>query len=164
MPRYSQLDSDEEHLPEGMQRVGYDADSRTYTYRDEQGSFWEGEPGARYGVLRPSGTGYQPMTVAAEQEMRRADKAAWRYMLPFFLLVMVVLFSLFKYLGFGTGFLPEPLSCKEGFVSYVVKKGDSCWQIAHDRGAEVADLVRSNEGLKCDLLKAGKEICVPGGN
>jgi len=37
-----------------MQRVGYDADSRTYTYRDEQGSFWEGEPGARYGVLRPS--------------------------------------------------------------------------------------------------------------
>ena len=95
--------------------------------------------------------------------MRRADKAAWRYMLPFFLLVMVVLFSLFKYLGFGSGFLPEPLSCKEGFMSYVMNRGDSCWQIAHDRGVEVADLVKVNEGLNCDLLKAGKEICVPVG-
>ncbi|KAG4433977.1 hypothetical protein IFR05_010526 [Cadophora sp. M221] len=160
MARYSQGDSDDENLPEGMKRVGYDADTQTYTYRDQDGSMWEGEPGARYGVLRQSGSAYQPMTMANQQEMRNADKAAWRYMLPFFLLVLVVLFTLFRYLGFGYEFFPSPLSCREGFASYVVKRGDSCWQIAHDHGMEVSDLVKSNEGLNCDLLKAGREICV----
>jgi hypothetical protein len=33
-----------------MQRVGY-ADTQTYSYRDQDGSYWEGDPGARYGVL-----------------------------------------------------------------------------------------------------------------
>ena len=43
---------DDENLPEGMKRVGYDADTQTYTYHDQDGSLWEGEPGSRYGVLR----------------------------------------------------------------------------------------------------------------
>lgn len=51
MPRYSSYDSDDERLPEGMRRVGYDADTQTYTYRDSDGSLWEGPPGARYGHL-----------------------------------------------------------------------------------------------------------------
>lgn len=34
-----------------MRRVGYDADTQTYTYRDADGSLWEGAPGARYGKL-----------------------------------------------------------------------------------------------------------------
>jgi len=34
-----------------MRRVGYDADTQTYTYRDTDGSLWEGAPGARYGKL-----------------------------------------------------------------------------------------------------------------
>ncbi|CZS91818.1 uncharacterized protein RAG0_02359 [Rhynchosporium agropyri] len=161
MPRYSSGDSDDENLPDGMKRVGYDADTQTYTYRDRDGSFWEGEPGARYGVLRESGTAYQPMTLERHQEMRDADRAAWRYMLPFFLLVLVVLLTLFRYLGFGSESLSTPLSCKEGFTGYFVKRGDSCWEIAHDRGIEVAELVRSNEGLNCDLIKTGIEICVP---
>lgn len=101
------------------------------------------------------------LIISQEQEMRNADKAAWRYMLPFFLLVLVVLFTLFRYLGFGSEAFTSPLSCKEGFSSYLVKRGDSCWQIAHDHGMEVSDLVRSNEGLNCDLLKAGREICIP---
>ena len=37
-----------------MQRVGYDADTQTYTYRDQDGSYWEGDPGARYGLLHRS--------------------------------------------------------------------------------------------------------------
>jgi len=37
-----------------MQRVGYDADTQTYSYRDQDGSYWEGAPGARYGVLHRS--------------------------------------------------------------------------------------------------------------
>ena len=52
MGRWSHLDSDEERLPEGMTRVGYDADTQVYTYRDSDGSYWEGAPGCQYGKLR----------------------------------------------------------------------------------------------------------------
>ena len=45
---------DEARLPEDVQRVGYDADTQTYSYRDQDGSYWEGAPGARYGVLHRS--------------------------------------------------------------------------------------------------------------
>jgi hypothetical protein len=51
MGRWSHLDSDEERLPEGMTRVGYDADTQVYTYRDSDGSYWEGAPGCQYGRL-----------------------------------------------------------------------------------------------------------------
>lgn len=37
-----------------MERVGYDADTETYSYRDRDGSYWEGAPGARYGQLHRS--------------------------------------------------------------------------------------------------------------
>jgi len=43
---------DDYRLPSGMRRVGYDADTQTYTYQDEDGSYWEGAQGARYGTLR----------------------------------------------------------------------------------------------------------------
>lgn len=49
--RYTELDTDEERLPEGMLRVGYDADTQVYTFRDADGSLWEGPPGSRYGHL-----------------------------------------------------------------------------------------------------------------
>ncbi|RDW57446.1 hypothetical protein BP6252_13784 [Coleophoma cylindrospora] len=49
-----QLPQDEARLPEGMERMGYDADTQTYSYRDQDGSYWEGDPGARYGELHPS--------------------------------------------------------------------------------------------------------------
>ncbi|KAK4034396.1 hypothetical protein C8A01DRAFT_49205 [Parachaetomium inaequale] len=51
MGRWSHLDTDEERLPEGMARVGYDADTQVYTYRDSDGSYWEGAPGVQYGKL-----------------------------------------------------------------------------------------------------------------
>src|SRR5436190_18956487 len=38
-----------------MRRVGYDADTQTYTYQDTDGSVWEGAPGARYGKLTQIG-------------------------------------------------------------------------------------------------------------
>jgi len=52
MGRWSYLDTDEERLPEGIRRTGYDADTQTYTYTDRQGRIYEGVPGARYGTLR----------------------------------------------------------------------------------------------------------------
>lgn len=52
------FDEDDERLPDGMRRVGYDADTQTYTFRDEtDGTLWEGEPGSRYGTLRRQGEG-----------------------------------------------------------------------------------------------------------
>ncbi|KAK4123106.1 hypothetical protein N657DRAFT_645831 [Parathielavia appendiculata] len=51
MGKWSDLDGDEGRLPEGMTRVGYDADTQVYTYRDSDGSYWEGAPGCRYGRL-----------------------------------------------------------------------------------------------------------------
>lgn len=50
--RRDYLDTDEERLPEGMTRIGYDADTQVYTYRDSDGSLWEGAPGCRYGRLQ----------------------------------------------------------------------------------------------------------------
>ncbi|KAK7923417.1 LysM domain-containing protein [Apiospora marii] len=52
MGRWSQYDTDEERLPEGMVRIGYDADDQTYTFRDtNDGSIWESAPGSQYGRL-----------------------------------------------------------------------------------------------------------------
>jgi hypothetical protein len=39
-----------------MERVGYDADTEVYTYQDSDGYYYQGEPGVRYGLLRPTGT------------------------------------------------------------------------------------------------------------
>lgn len=51
MGRWSHLDSDDDRLPVGMSRVGYDADTQIYSYRDADGSLWEGAPGCKYGTL-----------------------------------------------------------------------------------------------------------------
>ncbi|KAK3339720.1 hypothetical protein B0T25DRAFT_574616 [Lasiosphaeria hispida] len=52
MGRWSQLDSDEARLAEGMTRIAYDADTQVYTHRDSDGSHWETASGVRYGTLR----------------------------------------------------------------------------------------------------------------
>ncbi|KAF8492872.1 hypothetical protein JB92DRAFT_3001653 [Gautieria morchelliformis] len=41
-------DDDASHLPPGMKRVGYDADTERYTFR-EGDDLWLGEPGSFYG-------------------------------------------------------------------------------------------------------------------
>jgi hypothetical protein len=35
-----------------MCRIGYDADSQTYTFRDSKGTLYTGPEGARYGELK----------------------------------------------------------------------------------------------------------------
>lgn len=52
MSRKWSIDGDDSsQLPHGMVRIGYDADTQTYTYRDSDGSYWEGPQGSRYGRL-----------------------------------------------------------------------------------------------------------------
>lgn len=43
---------DEYRLPDGMKRVGYDADTQKYSYVDQNGDFWEGSEGQEFGELR----------------------------------------------------------------------------------------------------------------
>ncbi len=42
---------DSYRLPEGMERIGYDSDTGRYTFRDSDGSIWEGPQGAEYGEM-----------------------------------------------------------------------------------------------------------------
>lgn len=49
--RLAIVTQDEHRLPEGMKRVGYDADTQRYYYRDGGGSLWEGPEGSQYGQL-----------------------------------------------------------------------------------------------------------------
>jgi LysM repeat protein len=91
--------------------------------------------------------------------VRKGKSEDWRYILPFFLLVSVVLLALFRFLGSAA--TPTPLVCPRNSIQYLVKSGDSCWAIANDHSATVADLLTLNYGLDCRLLKAGSELCVP---
>ncbi|KAH9969115.1 hypothetical protein BC827DRAFT_315626 [Russula dissimulans] len=52
MGRWTQYDEDSYRLPEGMRRVGYDADSGRYYFSDVRGGAWEGQPHAYYGEMR----------------------------------------------------------------------------------------------------------------
>lgn len=36
-----------------MKRIGYDADTMIYTFRDEKGKIYQGPPGSDYGTLTP---------------------------------------------------------------------------------------------------------------
>lgn len=99
------------------------------------------------------------LTAAKEQAIRKGNDAAWRYMLPFFLLVSVALLTLFRYVGSASA--PTPLMCGDNSVPYSVIAGDSCWAIADSRGVTIADLEKLNVELDCTLLKAGTGICVP---
>ena len=50
--RFSRLSKQDDYrLSEGMKRVGYDADSGKYFFRDKDGCLWEGQEGARFGEM-----------------------------------------------------------------------------------------------------------------
>ncbi|KAI0528042.1 carbohydrate-binding module family 50 protein [Xylaria bambusicola] len=68
MARWSELDTDEERLPEGMKRIGYDADSQKYTFRDADGSIWESASGNRYGQLRRVTTNASTASTSSRNE------------------------------------------------------------------------------------------------
>jgi len=53
MGRWTQCDEDPARLPEGMKRVGYDSDTRRYTFQDRTGVLYQSEPGNAYGTLTP---------------------------------------------------------------------------------------------------------------
>ena len=176
MSRFSRYDTDDERLPEGMQRVGYDADTQVYTYQDHDGSYWESAPGNQYGQLTRVSDG--PQEGAADDEpflihddVRRPSpswRADMRPFLNFGLIIGLCLLLLFWFLyrSAGGDSEPEPQpepqpQCVDGLESYTVVKGDTCWAIGDERGITVDDILKANKGLDCDKLAVGAQICLP---
>lgn len=137
-----------------MQRIGYDADTQVYNYRDADGTYWEGEEGSQYGQLHRAGHASVP-TPGISARQRYQDL---RYLLPFFLIIGVVLLLLFRFISSG----PAARVCPRDSTLHVVKKGDTCWGISEKSGGSVEDLKLLNSGLNCDKLIPGVQLCVPG--
>jgi len=82
MGRWTQYDEDEYRLPEGMKRIGYDADTGQYSYRSRSGAIWEGSEGAEYGELtRLSRSGIPTLITPAplsrsESDIKESDMKA----------------------------------------------------------------------------------------
>ncbi|PBK76149.1 hypothetical protein ARMSODRAFT_1080269 [Armillaria solidipes] len=54
MSRWSQHNEDSCRLPEGFRRIGYDADTKRYTFSDKRGKLYQSAPGEEYGTLSPA--------------------------------------------------------------------------------------------------------------
>jgi len=167
MSRWSRYDSDEERLPEGMTRVGYDADTQTYTYRDSSGGYWEGEPGCRYGRLsRTSSSPPRPSNSSPASDDTSERSVSWRHemmpLLNFFVLVGLFLLVVFWFLGRTSSTDPPPSpACRAEATEYTVKDGDTCWGISQQRGLSLERLTDENAALDCGKLKVGQVICLP---
>jgi len=166
MSRWSQYDEDDYRLPEGMRRVGYDADTQVYTYQDEDGQYWEGEPGNRYGEMHrisdPSPTYHPPQPAFATRDN------SWRYLAPFFLLVCLFLLLVYTVVGGGLpfsggkGLVRVERTCAVGQDKYVVRKGDTCWDISKRYQMSVQQLESMNGEADCEKLTPGMKLCVKG--
>lgn len=180
MSRFSHLDTDEERLPHGMQRVGYDADTQVYTYQDADGSYWEGAPGQQYGQLTQVSGPSSGLAEEAEhdpfiphsgsgggsrQQQQWTEKKPWRQemrpLLNFFVIIGLFLLVLTWWLyrtSDGNEVAPE---CGQQAVPYKIEQGNTCWAIATGQKISIEDLIKANEGLNCDKLQVGSFICVP---
>ncbi|KAF1966833.1 hypothetical protein BU23DRAFT_592916 [Bimuria novae-zelandiae CBS 107.79] len=169
MGRWADRDSDEERLPEGFQRIGYDADTQTYTFRAPDGTIYESAEGNRYGELYPQDQRpflSQPEVEAHNAQLKKSNRESVKMMLPFALLVIVFLLAMFRFLGgagSGADDKPPQITCAEGARVVEIEKGDTCWAIAEAHGLGVEQLLgmEGNDGLDCDGLRPGHGICVP---
>ncbi|KAI0271438.1 hypothetical protein BC834DRAFT_442492 [Gloeopeniophorella convolvens] len=185
MGRWSQYDEDDYRLPDGMKRVGYDADSGKYLYRNKGGSLWEGQEGAQFGELTrgpdvPTAAhdgndddveigptregGYALVAGDANGTTpypRYATGSPYRMLFPFFLIVIVVLLLVWR-LVVSPGLTPEKYPrCPEGSSRVTVVAGDTCWKIAKAHGCGLEALRKVNGSLRCERLMPGDQICVP---
>ncbi|KAH9873386.1 hypothetical protein J1614_005784 [Plenodomus biglobosus] len=95
MGRYTDEDSDSQRLPEGFQRIGYDADTSVYTFSGPDGKLYESEPGNCYGELYPAG---EPRPQRSDADLEAANAAidqdnasAVRTMLPLLTVLKAVM-------------------------------------------------------------------------
>jgi hypothetical protein len=182
---------DAERLPSGFERIGYDADTQTYTFRDADGNTYESEPGNRFGELhrvdsssssprsrsssvdtldkpngQPSRT-FDEMFNGRQDAITKGNREAVRMMMPFAVIVLIFLILVFKllYAGDAESLTPPEgsVACDQGAHEVQVEQGDTCWAIAQASHITVEELLalRGNEQVDCDRLAVGKNICVP---
>lgn len=165
-------DDDSTRLPEGMRRVGYDADTQVYTFQDADGSYWESAPGCEYGQLtRVGGNSTYDEDVDDTQPFLRDASTqpalSWRSemmpLLNFGVIIGVFLMALiwFLYGGSSGGDAIPDIECPVGSQGYRVQPGDTCWKLAQSHDTTVDDLIRLNDGLDCKHLSIDKQICLP---
>ncbi|KAI1171052.1 carbohydrate-binding module family 50 protein [Nemania sp. FL0916] len=184
MARWSEYDTDEERLPEGMQRIGYDADTQVYSFRDADGSIWESAPGNRYGRLQRANT--TSSNNSSNGNGRRStssghfvnpfsepavvdQETSWRHdmmpLLNWFLLVgvflLLVLWFITRGASGGSGGDEVARNCGADTTPYQIRAGDTCWAIAERKSVSLDDVLRNNEGLDCDKLAVEETICLP---
>ncbi|KAF2020471.1 carbohydrate-binding module family 50 protein [Aaosphaeria arxii CBS 175.79] len=170
MGRWANRDSDEERLPEGFKRIGYDADEQVYYFIETHtGDYYKSSPGNRFGVLSPTSAPPSSVTDAAyvsDDQIKKGHTEAVRLMLPFALLVLCVLFLLFKFVfssvdaGADGG---TQIHCAEGYNAVQIAKGETCWSTGQAYGLGVEELlaIEGNQYIDCDRLQVGQSICVP---
>jgi len=163
-----------------MKRVGYDADSGKYFFRDDEGRLWEGEEGAQIGEMTrvlDDATATHNDEDDVENGPRRRDGYAllsgdvdggphqwhsgggpYRMLFPFFLTVIVVLLLVWR-LIVSPGL--THVKCPEGSSRVTVVAGDTCWKIAEAHGCGLEALRSVNSNLACERLLPGDKICVP---
>ncbi|KAJ7082806.1 hypothetical protein C8R43DRAFT_1142753 [Mycena crocata] len=79
MSFWTQYSEDSVRLPAGMQRIGYDADSAQYSFRDSEGHIYLGPPHQEYGLLiRVKSSGHDRPGMFASEKSKPATKIAIR--------------------------------------------------------------------------------------
>ncbi|KAG5923844.1 hypothetical protein E4U42_004814 [Claviceps africana] len=136
MSQFSRYDSDEDRLPGGMRRIGYDADTQIYTFQDGDGSYWESAPGCQYGQLTRVGDvavggaldGPADTESCLMQDLAGQHKS-WRAdLMPFLnfgVIIGVCLLGLFRFLHYAAA-SDETLqpACPPDQSTYVIHKSD----------------------------------------
>ncbi|KAG1783447.1 hypothetical protein EV702DRAFT_1041115 [Suillus placidus] len=119
MGRWTQYDEDDYRLPEGVKRVGYDADIGRYNFRDREGLVYKGPEGSKFGDFTlvseipssipqdveedsdlkaaPTSTdGYRILALDENGTRYNPRGGAYRTLFPFFLIIAVVLFLVWR--------------------------------------------------------------------
>ncbi|KIJ53805.1 carbohydrate-binding module family 50 protein [Sphaerobolus stellatus SS14] len=171
MGRWTQYDEDEYRL-QGLKRVGYDADTQQYTFQSVRNSTQVGtvagsnEDDLEGQELTGTSDGYQRLPT--ENGIAPPyPRSAYRPLLPYALIIVVVLLFVFKYFGSWPTPPPPHQSCmgSPDITPYTIVKGDTCWDIAQSHGIKLGDLKNEtiNPGLNCDNLRSGDMLCLPKG-
>jgi len=188
MGRWTQYDEDEYRL--GMKRVGYDADTQRYYYRNDSGAIWAGAEGAEYGEMTrvsniptsisnasssrsdsdieaaPASSrsdGYQLLTADPSRTMAhkaQINTGAYRTLFPFFLIIAVVLLLIWRLILYPGLSVPTK-KCPEGTKAYWVQPGDSCWEISNAHKCSFEKFKELNPKVECDPLMPGTSVCLP---
>ncbi|KAG5639643.1 hypothetical protein H0H81_008804 [Sphagnurus paluster] len=189
MGRWSQYDEDEYRLPEGMKRIGYDADTGRYMFQDRDGSVWQGAEGAEFSEMTrvsdgragassqahedpdsddieaaPTRTdGYQALAIDPVRTSSgfEFEKDAYRTLFPFFLIVAVVLLLAWRLIVSPMLSSPPTSVCPKGTTGYWVQPGDTCWEIAKTHGCTLEQLRQVNAQTDCAALMPGMTMCLP---